>query len=74
MRMEQSRSKILVGIVSGVYWFGFYSDGCRMDRTAQYLGKMLIVYDKDNAELGENSVAAKLIIKWVVLLKNELTS
>lgn len=34
-----------------------------MDRTAQYLGKMLIACDKDNAELGENSVAAKLIIK-----------
>lgn len=33
-----------------------------MDRTAQCLGKMLIAYDKDVAELRENSVAAKLVI------------
>lgn len=33
-----------------------------MDRTAQCLGKMLIAYDNDVAELGENSVAAKLVI------------
>jgi len=31
-----------------------------MDRTAQCLRKTLIAYDKDNGELGEKSVAAKL--------------
>lgn len=45
-----------------------------MDRTAQYLRKILTACDKGNAELGENSVAAKLIKKLVVLLKNELNS
>lgn len=64
--MEQSCSEFLVGVVGGVYWSGFYSDGYGMDRTAQCLRKMLIVYDKDHAELGENSVAAKLVIKWVL--------
>lgn len=68
MGMEQSCSEVSVG-VGGVYWSGFYSDGCGMDRTAQCLGKMLIAYDKDVAELRENSVAAKLVINWVGFFK-----
>lgn len=64
-RMEQSCSEVLFGVVSAVYWSGFYSDGCGMDRTAQWRWEMVIAYDKDKAELGEKSAAAKLVIKWV---------
>lgn len=34
-----------------------------MDRSAQCLRKMLIAYDQDNAELGGNSAAVKLVVK-----------
>lgn len=34
-RIEQSSSEVLFGVVRAVYWSGFYSDGCGMDRTAQ---------------------------------------
>lgn len=65
MRMDQSSSEVLFHVVSAVYWSGFYSDGCGMDRTAQGCWKMLIACDKDNAELRKKSVAGKFVIKWV---------
>lgn len=63
MRMEQSCSEVSAGVVTGVYWSGFYSDGWSVDRTALCLGKMLVAYDKNNTVFRRISSSSQVFCK-----------
>lgn len=72
--MEQSCSEVSAGVVSGVYWSGFYSDGWAVDRTALCLGKMLVAYDKDNTVFRRVSSSSQAFYKMRSFKKKLFTS